>query len=114
MLICQYMCYCYRPGSFRVDAFRGHGLSLCKKTTLRGLRTRAIPAGVTTLHLSGLMKWLDASFCPRTTIANGSKCKTSEEIHVDSWGRKGIGESSQSVITRRQTSHPRQAQCLSK
>src|SRR5690625_7884260 len=27
-------------------AFRGHGLSLLKKTTLRGLRTHAIPAGV--------------------------------------------------------------------
>src|SRR5699024_4164136 len=33
--------------------------------------------GVTTLHLPGLMKWLDANFCTRTTIATGSKCKTS-------------------------------------
>src|SRR5699024_3630784 len=71
-------CISRRPGSLRVDAFRGHGLSLLEKTTLRGLRTRAIPAGVTTLHLPGLMKWLDANFCTRTTIANGSKCKTSE------------------------------------
>src|SRR5699024_1000476 len=28
MLICQYMCYCCRPGSPRADAFRGHGFSL--------------------------------------------------------------------------------------
>src|SRR5699024_3742643 len=45
-LICQYVCYCYRPGSIRADAFRGHGLSLLEKTTLRGLRTRAISANV--------------------------------------------------------------------
>src|SRR5699024_1799895 len=44
-LFCQYVCYCYRPGSIRADAFRGHGLSLLEKTALRGLRTRAIPAG---------------------------------------------------------------------
>src|SRR5699024_3572290 len=47
---------CYRPGSVRVDAFRGHGLSLLEKTTLRGLRTRAISAGVTTLLSPGLVK----------------------------------------------------------
>ena len=29
-----------------MDAFRGHGLSLLEKTTLWGLRTRAIPANV--------------------------------------------------------------------
>src|SRR5690625_4444428 len=45
MLIYHYVCYCCRPGSIRADAFRGHGLSLLEKTTLRGLRTRAIPAG---------------------------------------------------------------------
>src|SRR5699024_1889786 len=39
-------CISRRPGSLRVDAFRGHGLSLLEKTTLRGLRTRAIPANV--------------------------------------------------------------------
>src|SRR5699024_7474779 len=49
MLICQYVCHCCRPGSIRADAFRGRGLSLLEKTTLRGLRTRAIPAGVTAL-----------------------------------------------------------------
>ena len=61
-----------------MDAFRGHGLSLLEKTTLWGLRTRAIPAGVTTLHSPGLMKWVDANFCTRATLANGSKCNTSE------------------------------------
>src|SRR5699024_2565802 len=28
MLICQYVCYCHRPGSIRADTFRGNGLSL--------------------------------------------------------------------------------------
>src|SRR5699024_9701120 len=36
----------------RWDAFRGHGLSLLEKTTLRGLRTHAFPAGVTHLPLT--------------------------------------------------------------
>src|SRR5690625_7739247 len=30
----------------RTVAFRGHGFSLLEKTTLRGLQTRAVPAGV--------------------------------------------------------------------
>src|SRR5699024_6774793 len=47
-------CISRRPGSLRVDAFRGHGFSLLEKPTLWGLQTRAIPAGVTTLHLPGL------------------------------------------------------------
>src|SRR5699024_2865586 len=59
MLICQYVCYCCRPGSFRADAFRGHSLSLLEKITLRGLRTCAIPAGVTALHSPGLVKLYD-------------------------------------------------------
>src|SRR5699024_12119960 len=57
-LIFQYVCYCYRPGPIRADAFRGHGLSLLEKTTLRSLRTRAIPAGVTALLSPGLVKLL--------------------------------------------------------
>src|SRR5690625_3229095 len=56
------MCYCCRPGSLRADAFRGHGLSLLEKTTLRGLRTRAIPAGVTALHSPGLVKLFTENF----------------------------------------------------
>ena len=32
--------------SLRTVAFRGHGFSLLEKPTLRGLQTRAIPAGV--------------------------------------------------------------------
>ncbi len=40
-----------RPGSLRADAFRGHGLSLLAgKPPLRGLRTRAVPTGVTALR----------------------------------------------------------------
>ena len=88
-------CVSRRPGSLRVDAFRGHGLSLLEKTTLRGLRTRAIPANVfggasnrspRSHHppLTRTMKWLYAEFCTHTTIANGSKCNTSEEKHGDS------------------------------
>src|SRR5699024_3065743 len=100
-------CISRRPGSLRVDAFHGHGLSLL--ALAKGMSTLfakngfsrpsfkqfcgvfghvlfpqmfsvgrviAVP-GVTTLHLPGLMKWLDANFCPGTTIANGSKCRTS-------------------------------------
>src|SRR5690625_2437254 len=99
-------CISRRPGSLRVDAFRGHGLSLLEKTTLWGLRTRAIPAGVTTLHLPGLMKWGDAYFCTRTTLANAIPA---EEIHGDSWGSKGIGETPECVSTRRLISRPRKA-----
>src|SRR5699024_8753962 len=57
-LIARDVCYRYRPGPIRADAFRGHGLSLLEKTTLRGLRTRAIPAGVTALLSPGLVKLL--------------------------------------------------------
>jgi len=49
-------CYSRRPGSLQADAFRGHGFSLLEKTTLRGLQTRAIPAGVTALHLPVLVR----------------------------------------------------------
>src|SRR5690625_132183 len=49
MLICQYMCYCCRPGSIRADAFRGHGLSLLEKTTFSACdvsqRSFPCPAG---------------------------------------------------------------------
>ena len=34
------------------------------------------------------MKWLYADFCTRTTIADGSKCNTSEEKHGDSLKKK--------------------------
>ncbi len=36
-----------------------------------------------------------------------------EEIYVDSCGRKGIGETPQCVSTRRLTSRPRKAKCIS-
>src|SRR5699024_8850487 len=61
-LFCQYVCYCFRPGSIRADAFRGHGLSLLEKTALRGLRTRAIPAGVTALLSPGLVRLFTEEF----------------------------------------------------
>src|SRR5699024_7823973 len=42
-LICQYVCYCYRPGSIRADAFRGHGLSLLAPA--RGMPTLSAKDG---------------------------------------------------------------------
>ena len=48
-----------RPGSLVTDAFHGHGLSLLEKTTLRGLRTRAVPVGVTAPSDPGLVKLYD-------------------------------------------------------
>jgi len=77
------MCYSRRPGSLRADAFRGHGFSLLEKPTLRGLQTRAVPAGqgmlrqllhrtkkiglyfrgVTALHLPGLVKLFTEELC---------------------------------------------------
>src|SRR5699024_5786241 len=42
-LICQYACYCYRPGSIRADAFRGHGLSLLAPA--RGMPTLSAKDG---------------------------------------------------------------------
>ena len=56
-------CYSRRPGSLRAGAFRGHGFSLLEKTTLRGLQTRAVPAGVTALHLPGLVKLFTEKLC---------------------------------------------------
>src|SRR5699024_5252564 len=61
-LFCQYVCYCFRPGSIRAAAFRGHGLSLLEKTALRGLRTRAIPAGVNALLSPGLVRLFTEEF----------------------------------------------------
>src|SRR5699024_8380269 len=36
----------YKIGRMRWVVFRGHGFSLLEKPTLRGLQTRAVPAGV--------------------------------------------------------------------
>ena len=82
MLICQYMCYCCRPGSIRADAFRGHGLSLLEKTTLRGLRTRAIPAGVTALLSPGLVMWLMLIFVLVLMVVNAIPAKKNTETSV--------------------------------
>ncbi len=90
------MCISRRPGSLRVDAFRGHGLSLLEKTTLRGLRTRAVPAGVTTPPLtrtSEVVGYFIEHLLLRLMIVNTIPA---EEIHGDSGGRKGLGETPQS------------------
>ena len=88
MLICQYVCYCCRPGSIRAGAFRGHGLSLLEKTTLRGLQTRAISAGVTTLHSPGLVKLYDVFILLLLPQSVVSKLKLAGEKHGDSCGSK--------------------------
>src|SRR5699024_7019112 len=97
--------------------------------SLRGLQTRAIPAGqgrlrqllhrtkkiglyfrgVTTLHLPGLMKWWMLIFVLVLLSLMVVNARPAEEIHEDSWGRKGIGETPQCVSTRRLTSRPRKA-----
>jgi len=46
-------------GSLRADAFRGPGFSLLEKIALRGLQTRAFPAGVTALHSPRLIRLFD-------------------------------------------------------
>src|SRR5690625_1153514 len=109
MLIYQYLCYCYRPGSIRADAFRGHGLSLLEKTTLRGLRTRAISAGVTALHSPGLVKLYDVFILLLLPQSVVSKLKLAEEKHGDSCGNRGLDETPQCVSTRRLISRPRKA-----
>src|SRR5699024_3929761 len=95
-------CYSRRPGSLQADAFRGHGFSLLEKTTLRGLQTRAIPAGVTALHLPELVRLTEKNLLLANAIP-------ATRIHEDSCGRKGIGGTPQCVSTRRPTSRPRKA-----
>ena len=89
------MCYCRRPGSFRADAFRGHGFSLLEKNTLRGLQTRAVPAGVTALHSPGLVEYWDAFYRTVTTIVDGYNCNTSVGNHEDSCGNSEDDETPQ-------------------
>ena len=97
MLICQYVCYCCRPGSNRADAFRGHGLSLLEKTTLRGLRTRAIPAGVTALLIRTGKAIYGRFLCHLNQLKNCviGKCLPAARIHEDSCGSKGLDETPQ-------------------
>src|SRR5690625_7718984 len=63
----------------RTVAFRGHGFSLLEKTTLRGLQTRAVPAGVNGPPLQTNIIIVKASYAvllPKTMLA--------KEIHEDS------------------------------
>ena len=48
-----------RPGSLRAVLSAGTASAPEEKTTLRGLRTRAVPAGVTTLRSPGLVRYID-------------------------------------------------------
>src|SRR5690625_644288 len=90
MLSCQYVFYCCRPGSIRADAFRGHGLSLLEKTTLRGLRTRAIPAGVTALLIRTGKAIYGRFLCHLIQLKNCviGKCLPAARIHEDSLKKK--------------------------
>src|SRR5699024_3605881 len=115
-------CYSRRPGSLQADAFRGHGFSLLEKPTLRGLQTRAIPAGVTALHLPGLVKlFTEKSVISKRYTSNPYTRRLlekekrffcvrcfSKKLSL-SCGRKGIGGTPQCVSTRRPTSRPRKA-----
>src|SRR5699024_12174350 len=99
-------------------------------------RTKKIGLYFTRSHRPSLTRTsdvVDVNFCTRTTIANGSKCNTSggntrrllekekrffcvrcfsKKLSL-SWGRKGIGETPQCGSTRRLTSRPRKALCIS-
>jgi len=67
----------------RTVAFRGHGFSLLEKPTLRGLQTRAVPAGVNGPPLQTTIVIVKVSFIvllPNTMLA--------KEIHEDSLKKK--------------------------
>ncbi len=68
------------------------------KITLRGLRTRAIPAGVTALRSPGLV------FISRFLL-QFININPAEEIYGDSCGRKGLDETTECVSTKR-AQHP--------
>ncbi len=91
-------------------AFRGHGFSPPQKKNhfLRGLQTRAFPTGVDCPpapinHYTSEIKL----YCPY------NKTITAKEIHGDSYGRKGLGETTQCVAQRRLISRPWKAECIS-
>src|SRR5699024_3986888 len=100
----------YAPGGFplRTVAFRGHGFSLLENPTLRGLQTRAVPAGVNGPPLQTTIVIVKASYTvllPNTMLA--------KEIHGDSCGNSGESETPQNDSSRRLTGHPRKALCIS-
>jgi len=77
----------------RTVAFRGHGFSLLEKPTLRGLQTRAIPAGVNGPPLQTTIIIVKASYTvllPNTIIA--------KEIHEDSCGKAKRWDPTASVL----------------
>src|SRR5699024_4340089 len=63
----------------RTVAFRGHGFSLLEQPSLRGLQTRAIPAGVNGPPLQTTIVIVKASYC---TVVKHYVSAT--EIHEDS------------------------------
>jgi len=74
----------YALGCFplRTVAFRGHGFRLLENSTLRGLQTRAIPAGVNGPPLQTSIVIVKARYTellPNTMLA--------KEIHDDSCGK---------------------------
>ena len=90
----------------RTVAFRGHGFSLLEKPTLRGLQTRAVPAGVNGPSLQTSIVIVKASFI--LLLPNAMLAK---EIHEDSCGKAKTmrPHSERSVRVRRLIASPRKA-----
>src|SRR5699024_5702355 len=63
-------------------AFRGHGFSLLEKPTLRGLQTRAVPAGVNGPPLQTTIVMVKSNYT--VLLLNTMLAK---EIHEDSCGK---------------------------
>ena len=119
--------YNLRLGSLWADAFRGHGLSLLEKPTLRGLRTRAIPAGVTARHSPRLV-WCRllmlfynftisaVVFCSKQQYINNKNTVCSNTSGGKTWRllwEEGLDETPPCGSTRRLISRPRKAKCFS-
>src|SRR5699024_1261549 len=90
----------------RTVAFRGHGFSLLEKPTLRGLQTRAVPAGVNGPPLQTTIVIVQPScivMLPNTISA--------KEIHEDSCGKAKTmrPHSERSLRVRRLIASPRKA-----
>src|SRR5699024_5944858 len=97
----------YALGCFplRTVAFRGHGFSLLENFTLRGLQTRALPAGVNGPPLQTNIVIVKASY---TVLLSNTLAK---EIHEDSSGKAKTmrPHSERSLRVRRLIASPRKA-----
>jgi len=71
--------------SLRTVAFRGHGFSLLEKPSLRGLQTRAIPAGVNGPPLQTTIVIVNASYCTvaKHYVSDGNTRRLQRESEDD-------------------------------